>query len=91
MESCIEYSKSKGGEVCLPWIIVADKVAGDASKHMQFGVFWNSGAYGSAAFGVGKQSVHTWTGYNLDQVDFLVTTYNNSVDASVVTLLGNQS
>ena len=74
MEQCIEYSHSRGGEGCLPGIMVADD-AGDG-KAFQFGLLWNVPAYGSAAFGVTEQAVHTWTAYNVDQIDFVLTTYS---------------
>lgn len=78
METCIEYSKSKGGEVCLPWILVADDFG--AGKQLQFGLLWNVPAYGSVQFGDGpSRSVHRWTGFNLDQVDVLLTTYSEGV------------
>ena len=79
METCIEYSKSKGGEVCLPWIMVADDLG--EGKHFQFGVLWNVGAYGAAQFGTpGDMGTQTWTGYNLDQADLLITTFPAEVN-----------
>lgn len=78
MEECIEYSHSRGGEVCLPWIMVASDSG--AGKSFQFGLLWNVPAYGSAAFGVSEPAVHTWTAYNIDQHDFVLTTYG--ADAS---------
>lgn len=75
MESCIEYGKSRGGEVCLPWVIVADDF-GDGTQ-VQFGIFWNNPSYGNVTFGSTADSfrANTWVGHNLDQVDVWLTTY----------------
>lgn len=73
MEACIEYSVSRGGEVCLPWVMVADDLG--EGKAFQFGLLWNVPAYGSVDFGSGDPSLHTWTGHNLDQADVFITTF----------------
>jgi len=79
METCTEYSKSKGGEICLPWVIVADDLG--VGKHLQFGVLWNVPAYGAVEFGLQtNRSIQQWTGFNVDQVDILLTTFSESVN-----------
>lgn len=76
METCIEYSKSRGGEICLPWVVVADG-AKQQPKQVQYGVLWNQGSYGSVALGApGTRQDLAWEGYNLDQVDIFLTTYS---------------
>ena len=49
METCIEYGHSRGGEICLPWVIAAADLGG--GKQVQYGAFWNVPAYGSVSFG----------------------------------------
>ena len=44
METCIEYSKSHGGEVCLPWVLTADDLGTGDGKELQFGLLWNEGS-----------------------------------------------
>ena len=44
-EQCIEYFPSKGGEVCLPWILAADAGA------VQYGFLCNNPSYGAVDFG----------------------------------------
>eukprot|EP00658_Telonema_sp_P-2_P004998 TRINITY_DN11875_c0_g17_i1.p1 TRINITY_DN11875_c0_g17~~TRINITY_DN11875_c0_g17_i1.p1 ORF type:complete len:692 (-),score=129.80 TRINITY_DN11875_c0_g17_i1:280-2355(-) len=73
MESCIEYSKSRGGEVCLPWIMIASDLGG--GKQIQYGLLWNVPAYGGVDFGNSSGESNTWRGYNIDQVDLFVTTF----------------
>jgi len=72
METCIEYSKSKGGEVCLPWVLVSSDLG--KGKEVQFGMLWNVPAYGSVAFGTEQPASHSWTGFNIDQADLFITT-----------------
>ena len=74
METCIEYSKSRGGEVCLPWVIVAEDVDG-SGKRVQYGLFWNIGAYGGVDLGKESRDTMQWTGHNLRQVDVFLTTF----------------
>ena len=54
-ETCLEYSASRGGEVCLPWVMVADDLG--KGKQMQMGVLWNVPAYGSVSFGKTKPNI----------------------------------
>ena len=78
MEQCIEYSKSRGGEICLPWVVVADD-CGSVTKAAQYGIFWNLGSFGSVALGAaGARQDLVWEGYNLDQVDIFITTYSEA-------------
>lgn len=47
MESCLEYSKSHGGEVCLPYILGWS----NATNAPSYGMLWNMPSYGGASFG----------------------------------------
>ena len=82
MRTCLAYDVSKGGEVCLPWIMVADTDSEGHGKQFQFGLLWNNGAYGGVTFGTEDLglSKQQWVGDNLDQVDILLTTYSRDAD-----------
>ena len=65
-EQCIEYFPSKGGEVCLPWVLAADAGA------VQYGFLWNNPSYGAVDFGAEGT---TWSARGpARQIDFLVVT-----------------
>ena len=89
MESCIDYDKSRGGEVCLPWVLVADQVGTSSfARRIQYGLLWNHGSYGGVDFGPIKDlqsNEMRWTGYNLDQIDIFITTFSSNATDGLTT------
>ena len=51
MESCLEYSKSHGGEVCLPFITGWM----NSTNSPQYGFLWNMPSYGGVSFGATQE------------------------------------
>ena len=73
MEECLEYSKSRGGEICLPYII-------GAQNHLvQYGFLWNMPNYGSVSF---QDTDTNWTAHSARQIDYFVTTFQSSSSSS---------
>ena len=63
-QTCIEYQHSRGGEICLPWILLAADLGGGGGKQVQYGAFWNVPAYGSVSFGSqSNPGSNVWTAH----------------------------
>ena len=72
METCLEYPKSHGGAVCVPFVLAA------WAGQVQYGFLWNVPAYGGVNFsyaGNASAARHTtWTAQATTQVDYFVAT-----------------
>lgn len=64
MESCLDYGKSRGGEVCLPYIM------GSTGARLRYGFLWNMPNYGGVSF---AGNATTWKADAATQVDYFIT------------------
>ena len=78
-EQCTEYSHSRGGEVCLPFIMGHTPTTLAQSKRdesaasvpcLDYGILWNMPGYGNVSF---DSNSTTWTAIAAAQLDFFVT------------------
>ena len=76
MEDCLEYPRSHGGAVCLPWTLSA------WSGRVQYGFLWNIPAYGAVNFSY-TDDTHaarrtTWVAQGVTQLDYFIATSSAS-------------
>eukprot|EP00656_Telonema_subtile_P048894 TRINITY_DN5954_c0_g1_i4.p1 TRINITY_DN5954_c0_g1~~TRINITY_DN5954_c0_g1_i4.p1 ORF type:complete len:489 (+),score=59.45 TRINITY_DN5954_c0_g1_i4:135-1601(+) len=67
MESCLEYGKSSGGEVCLPFVL------GATAGAVRYGLLWNMPNYGGVDFGSTDSGLTSWTAQSTSQIDYFIT------------------
>jgi alpha-D-xyloside xylohydrolase len=79
MEACLEYKRSHGGAVCIPFVL------GAWAQRVQYGFLWNVPAYGGANFSYSAAGQPmsarrtTWVAQATTQLDYFVVTPGTSV------------
>ena len=72
MESCLEYGKSHGGEVCLPFVLGARPSPGHGTPALAYALLWNMPNYGGVDFAGANASEQRWHANSASQTDYWV-------------------